>query len=175
MEIALKISKRFISTGDLISAWCARCVRWLVLILMGIIVYDVVARYVFNTPTVWAFHISYMLGGTICILGAAYVFQIDRHVRIDILQRRFPQRTKLLIEMILSTVLFFPWMYFLIKFSVMRTIRSWSILEKASLGFWYPPLYPLRTLITIGLIVLFVQGLIIFIRDVYLLAKGEQL
>ncbi len=158
-----------------INAWLAIYIRWLLYVLMIIIVYDVVLRYIFRAPTAWSFHISYMIGGTICVMGAAYTLQINKHVSIDIISRLFPIRTRSIINTILMGILFFPSIFLITRYSWIRAIQAWSILEKGSYGFWYPPLYPYRTIIAIGFTLLLIQGLVVFIRDIYFLVKNENL
>jgi len=160
---------------DHVNVWAANCTSWLLHVLMLIIVYDVILRYVFGAPTNWSFHISYMVGGTICVMGAAYTLQIGRHVSIDIIQKLFPLRKRLLTNAILMVILFFPSIFLITRYSWIRAIRSWSILEKGSYGFWYPPLYPYRTIIAIGFTLLLIQGLAVFIRYMYLFLNNEKL
>jgi len=160
---------------DRLSGYAANISRWILPVLTAVIVYDVTLRYVFNAPTEWAFHISYMLGGSMYILATAHVLKLDRHVRVDLIQKKMSERTQLIIEIVLMVLLFFPLMYFVCRFSLLRTIQSWTILEKGSLGFWYPPLYPFRTIITIGLFLVFGQGIAKFIRQLCRLTTGEDL
>src|SRR3546814_15932897 len=58
---------------------------WLVLPLVGALVYEVVSRYVFNSPTIWAYDVTYMLAGTLFMLGSAYALHKGSHVRADFL------------------------------------------------------------------------------------------
>jgi len=171
----LGMVKRLVVLIDYVNLKAVNCLRWLLYVLMLIIVYDVILRYVFSAPTNWSFHISYMIGGTICAMGAAYTLQIDRHVHIDILYRTFPLEKRLLINIIGMLVLFFPAMFFLTKFAWIRAINAWIILEKGSYGFWYPPIYPYRTIIAIGFTLLLIQGLAVFIRDLHYFLKKEKL
>lgn len=167
--------KTALSVMDRLSKWASDVSRWILPVLTGAVVYDVVARYVFNAPTQWAYHICYMLGGAMFILATAYVLQIDRHVRVDLLRKRMPERTQLIVEIVLMVLLFFPFMYFVCRFSLLRTIASWASLERGSYGFWYPPLYPFRTIITTGLFLVLGQGIASFVRLVFRLTKGEEL
>ena len=169
------VLENIVKAIDQISAWSMSCIRWLLYVLMITIVYDVVLRYVFSAPTNWSFHISYMIGGTICIMGAAYTLQIGRHVSIDIIQKRFPLRKRLFINIIFMAILFFPSIFLITRYSWIRAIRAWSILEKGSYGFWYPPLYPYRTIIAIGFTLLLIQGLAVFIRNLHLFLTNEKL
>jgi len=44
---------------------------WLVWPLMITITYEVICRYALNAPTVWAFDMAYMIGGSMMALGWA--------------------------------------------------------------------------------------------------------
>lgn len=160
---------------DRLSKYASDISRWLLPALMLVIVFDVLMRYAFDAPTQWAFHISYMLGGSMFIFATAYVLSIDRHVRVDMLRKKMSDRTQLIVELVLMALFFFPLMYFLCRFSLLRTVASWVSLEKGSYGFWYPPLYPFRTIITIGLFLVLGQGIAAFVRGLFRLVKGEEL
>ena len=49
------------------------------------IVYEVICRYALNSPTIWAFEVSYMLMGTSLLLGIGYCAQLRKHIRVDFL------------------------------------------------------------------------------------------
>jgi TRAP-type mannitol/chloroaromatic compound transport system permease small subunit len=51
---------------------------------------------------------------------------------------------------------------------------SWKVMEKSVEGYWYPPWYPLRTMIFIGFALLLIQGLANLYRAVYRLVKGKE-
>jgi len=57
----------------------------LVLVMMVSLGYDVVARHLFNSPTIWADEMSGYLLVAITFLGAAYTLTKDAHVRVDTL------------------------------------------------------------------------------------------
>ena len=42
-------------------------------------------------------------------------------------------------------------------------------------SFWYPPAAPYRTLFAVGLLLLILQGVANFIRDLYFVVRGEKL
>lgn len=63
-------------------------VAWLFLIVAGIIVYEVVARYVFNAPTFWAHETTVLLAALAFIVGGAYCMAEDSHMRITSLTDR---------------------------------------------------------------------------------------
>lgn len=82
--------EKFLHGIDTISEWSGKLVMWLVVLLTGMLGYEVVMRYAFNAPTKWAFDLSYMIGGSYFLLGQAYALKMRRHVRIDIFYAFFP-------------------------------------------------------------------------------------
>ena len=72
------------------------------------VAYEVVARYLFNAPTIWSFDLTYMLYGALFMLGAAYALHKGAHIRTDFFWDNFSPRTKGLIDSISYVVFFFP-------------------------------------------------------------------
>src|SRR5215210_1211523 len=68
---------------DSISVGSGKLVAWLIIPMVGSLVYEVIARYLFNAPTEWAYDMTFMLYGTFFMLGAAYTLQRKGHVRTD--------------------------------------------------------------------------------------------
>ena len=62
----------------------------MIICLIAVMIYEVVARRVFNAPTIWAIDITYMTNGTLFLIGGAYTLQKNAHVRIDFLSSRLP-------------------------------------------------------------------------------------
>jgi len=154
------------------SLWTGKFASWLLVMLIACIAYNVFMRYALNAPTIWSFDISYMLGGSMYLLGLAWVLQKDENVRVDIISARFQHRTRLIIDVVLNFVLFFPLIFLIFLTSLKITIHSWRIRELASTTIFYPPIYPLRTIITIALFLLFLQGIVNVARSLKTLIKG---
>jgi TRAP-type mannitol/chloroaromatic compound transport system permease small subunit len=55
-----------------------------------------------------------------------------------------------------------------------KMIWSWGVMEKSVEGYWYPPWYPLRTMLFIGFALLLIQGLANLYRAVYHVIKGKE-
>ena len=58
-------------------------VAWLNVPLVLAVAYEVFSRYLFNAPTIWSFDVTYMLYGTIFMLGSAYALHKGAHIRTD--------------------------------------------------------------------------------------------
>lgn len=150
---------------------------WLVAVLIAFILYEVIARYVFNAPTTWGFNTLRMLGGTIVVLGWVYAQRHNSHIRVDVFYIHFSPREKALIDVIGTGILFFPLFG---AFIALAGSSIWHTSLAFTLGMTsYPGKPPVNllytTVILIGLCLFFLQFLARFIRDVQILTKGRLL
>ncbi len=146
---------------------------WLCLPLIFTISYEVVSRYIFKKPTSWAYDATWMLYGCMVYLGAGYTLSEGSHVRVDVIYLRFPQRIRSLIEIVCNAILFFPIAYVLVRYSYHLAYKAWILQERSPFALWKPLTGPIKTLMFIGLLLLLLQGVVEFIRHVFVLVKGE--
>ena len=83
---------------DQISLWSGRLTGWLIIPMVLSLVWEVVARYFFNAPTVWAYDMTYMLYGSFFMLGAAYTLMRGGHIRTDSLYGGWSVRKQGLVD-----------------------------------------------------------------------------
>ncbi len=164
--------RKIIGFIDKLSETAGAVAKWFALVLVAVGTYETVSRHVFGAPTIWAYDTLSMAGGVIYLLGASYDYLHNAHTRVDLLYGRFTPRIQALIDLVASLLLFFPLMIVMLWFSFKWTVKAWKINEVMFNSFWYPPAGPYRTLFTIGLLLLVLQGVAKFIRDFYLVAGG---
>src|SRR5512138_770170 len=99
---------RFVGGIDRFTDRTGTWIAWLNLPLVIAVSYEVIARYVFNAPTILSFDVTYMLYGTIFMLGAAYALHKGAHIRTDFFYERWSTRTKGMVDSISYIVFFFP-------------------------------------------------------------------
>jgi TRAP-type mannitol/chloroaromatic compound transport system permease small subunit len=85
-----------------------RAASWLTIPLIFGLFYEVVARYGFRAPTVWAYDLPYMLYGAMFVLGSAPVLAQHKHIRVDRFYERLPKGKKRLVDLVLYCIFFFP-------------------------------------------------------------------
>ena len=168
----MKFLRAYISRVEYISEWSGRIVSFLGLAMVFTITIDVFLRYVFNEPTKWSYDITYMIGGTLLIMPMAYVLMHKGHVSIDILYRKFSPRTALIVNVVLDVLFFFPLMLVILYMSATRAYSSTLVREFSNVGFWRPPLYPFRIMIPVAYLLIVLQGIASFARNVYSLGHG---
>jgi TRAP-type mannitol/chloroaromatic compound transport system permease small subunit len=166
--------QRFLRTADAVSLFFGKAISLAVFVMILIIAYDVLLRYAFRAPTIWQYDISYMLGGSVILLGAGYVHMKRRHVRVDIIYNRFSPRVRLFFDVLFTLVFFFPLVAGLLWVAADYAVEAYEIREFSEVGFWRPLMWPFRTVMALGLAVLLIQGAANFIRDLFLLVRGEE-
>ncbi len=149
--------------------------KWFALVLVVAGSYEAIARHFFNAPTIWAYDTMCMAGGVIYILGASYNYLHNSHTRVDIIYTALSPRKKALMDVVCALLFLFPLMTVMFKLAVDWAVKAWRINEVMFTSFWYPPAAPYRSLFAIGLLLLILQGLAKFIRDLYLLIRGEEI
>ena len=165
--------KKFVRAVDAFNEFFGKYVALLILPLVFVVVYEVVMRKVFMSPTNWAFEMTVYLYGAHFMLGAAYTHLHDRHVRIDIISQRFPEKVRLWISILTFLFIFLPFVGCLSYAAVGYAAHSWMAWEH-SWSAWKPPLFPYKTVMPVAKILLLIQGFAKFIRDIYSL-KGEEI
>ena len=75
---------------DWLSWGFSRICMWGPALIVGIIFYEVVMRYVFSAPTLWVNEMSLWLGGAIYLTSGLYSMQQRSHIRIFVLYDMMP-------------------------------------------------------------------------------------
>ena len=138
-------------------------VAWLIIPLMAIMVLEVISRYFLKSPTLFAFDLTWMLYGTLTFLAGGYVLSYDGHVRADVFYNKFPQKIKRLISVLCYGCLFFPWMYGLVTSSWNSLIKAIESSEVSGQTIWAPTVIPMRVILFISVVILLLQGIVMFI------------
>jgi TRAP-type mannitol/chloroaromatic compound transport system permease small subunit len=158
---------------DNISIWSGKLVSIINPIVVFFVVYEIFLRYVFNAPTIWSNEAVVYLSGIGYLLGGAYSLYYRAHVSVDILYLRFSLRTRAILNVI---TFFFAFIYFAALIWVGTTYAWESVKIREATGSpWNPPIYPLKIAIPLGALLLFLQSIANFVRDLNFAIKGREL
>ncbi len=160
---------------DTVSTWTGKAVSWLLVVLILALSYDTSMRYLFTKPTVWSFDVSYMLGGTIMLLGMAWVTTRREQVRVDVLYAKYSPKVKMIVDAALNVFLFFPLYVMLLQRAIPRAIYAFTNKEFSEVGFWRPLMWPYRWMIVAALLLWVLAAIVWVVRDLYKLRTGEDL
>lgn len=162
-----------ITAIDTLNLWAGRIFAWLTVPLIFAMVYEVIARYVFTAPTVWAYDVSRFLYGAMFVLGAGYALSKGVHIRSDFLYRDWSVRTQGRVDLVLYLLFFFPTMLILLWVCSDWALTSLMRGERGSDTAWAPLLGPVRMSLPIGIALLTIQGIAETLRASYAAKTGR--
>ena len=161
MSALLKFSKLI----DTVNDWIGRLAVWLVLAAVLISAANAISRKAFNISSNAYLEVQWYLFGAVFMLGAAYVFLHNGHVRIDFISSRLSKRTNAIIDSLGIVVFLIPLCVILIDLSwpyFMRAYVSGEMSENAGGLIRWPVIF----LIPLGFSILLLQAVSELIKRV---------
>ncbi|WP_415922675.1 TRAP transporter small permease subunit [Tateyamaria sp. SN6-1] len=76
---------------DRLAVFIGRVTMMLILLLTSVMLYEVIVRYVFEAPTLWANELSLWLAGMVFLCAGLYAMQQRSHIRIVLLYDAVPR------------------------------------------------------------------------------------
>nr|WP_205743588.1 TRAP transporter small permease subunit [Halomonas alimentaria] len=126
--------------------------------IIGILLYEVVARYMLNSPTIWGHELSTMFFGALSILAGSYTLRHQGHVRSDVIYRLLPGRAQAFCDLVIF-LLALVVLGVVLNMAVDFAYQSWRIDEYSNRSVWQPPLWPIKATIPLAVGLLMLQCL----------------
>lgn len=141
---------------DRFSRFVGRKVCWLYLFAVFFSVYEVVADFVFNSPTIWVHDLTIILCSACFLLGGAYAMQRREHIRITVIYDHMPAALKRWVDIFtLSLALFY--LIVLSYFATAAAIESIGLVERSGRAWDFPMPMVVKISFCLGSILLTVQ------------------
>ena len=162
-----------ITNIDKSSKWIGNVVCWITMPLMFAMVYEVLARKLFLSPTMWAYDMSRFFYGALFMLGAGYALSKGVHIRADFLYRNFKVKTQGLIDFWLYLLFYFPGLLAFFYMTSIFVIESIQRGEKGMDTAWMPYMWPIKACLWFGILFLLIQGVSELFKSYYAAKKGK--
>jgi len=146
-----------------ISVWSGKIFSFLAAVVVGLISFEVVARYVFNAPTSWGYEVMVYSCGVYYVMGGAYTLYLQGHVSVNVLHRRASPRIRAVLDLV-TFPLIFAYLGTLVWMGTDIGLNS-LMSREASGSAWGPPIYPVKLMIPLGAFLMLLQAFTKFIRD----------
>ncbi len=166
----LKVSNPITDRIEAISRFSGEFVAYWSVIAVFVYYYEVIARYIFNSPTNWAHEAMFLMFGMQYLMSGAYAYMSDSHVRVDVFYARFSARGKAFTDLLTSvfffifagTLLWTGWIFFMDSAGVMEvSFTEWAI------QYW-----PVKGTIVLGAALIILQGVAKLLKDIEVLATA---
>ena len=155
------------------SAAVGKTFGWSIVILTFSTSYEVFARYMFGSPTDWAFDASYMLYGTLFMMAGAYALSRNSHVRGDFIYRSWSERRQAVMDLLLYILFFFPGMLAFIYSGYGFAELSRRMNEHSSASPNGPIVWPFKWMIVAVGCLMVMQGIVEVIRCLMAIRTGR--
>ena len=152
------------SAIDRISVFIGRIAMMLIAILVGVMFYEVVARYVFAAPTLWANEMSLWLAIFIFLLAGLYAMQQRSHIRIYILYDLAPRWLQRVFDVI-SVFLICLFAFFLIWGGYKEASDQFMRWETFGTAFDPPIPATMKSMVLLVVALVALQAVLNLIRD----------
>lgn len=165
---------RFIAFADKLSGFFGKSFGWLIVLMTFGMSYEVFVRYLLNKPTPWSLDVSFIMYGTLFMMGGAYTLSRGGHVRGDFIYRLWPVRVQAGVDLVLYVLFFFPGILALVFSGWKYAARSWSypggeVSVNSPAGI---PIYQFKTVLVVAGVLLLIQGLAQVCRCILCLREG---
>lgn len=144
---------------DALTRAVGKAIAWLILPMVLSLVWEVVARYFFNAPTVWAYDMTFMLYGTFFMIGSAWTLQKGGHIRTDVYYGKWSVRTQAKVDLACYLVFFFPAMIVFGWLGAEYFWKSFQQNERIVTSPWLPIVWPFKFMIPATAVLLVLQGI----------------
>ncbi len=141
--------------------------RWFTLAMVIVTCAVVILRYIFDYSSIAMQEIVMYLHASLFMLGAAYTWQQQGHVRVDVLYHKWPTAIQQHIDLFGTLFLLLPTCLFLIYISWDYVLMAWAISETSHEAGGLPFVYLLKTLIIILPILLIIQALTNILASIF--------
>ena len=148
-EQVFKATKDGFRFFDHFSKFSGLAVAQLYLLCALATAYEVISRYVFDSPTQWVFEVVMVLCATAWMLSAAYITLHNRHIGITVFYIIASDRTKWWLDLFAMSVGILA-LWLLVDDTAIRAIESVMMTERAGSAFNSPAPLILKSMLCIG-------------------------
>jgi TRAP-type mannitol/chloroaromatic compound transport system permease small subunit len=142
-----------------VNEWIGRKVAWMNTLLILIICFDVIRRYVFNISSVMMIEIEWYIFSLIFLLAAGFALKHNKHVRVDLFYSRFSMKGKAWVNLLGCLFFLIPFCVILIKASWPYVSASYRLREISPDPGGLPARYLIKAAIPLGFFFLLLQAL----------------
>lgn len=118
--------------------------------------YEVVARYGFGAPTIWAYEIGYSLTGAHFLLGIAFTLRNKKHIRVDVFSMHFKEATRAKVDFVAYCALL-PLLLWLSWMLGEHFWKAWLSSEGSGQSAFNAPVWPMRFVVLVAFILFTLQ------------------
>ena len=164
--------KAYVRAVDAVNRVVGRFTMYLIFAMMGVLLFSSGSRTFAGVSHIWVVETAQFLLAAYYLLGGGYSMQLDSHVRMDLVYSRWRPRTRAAVDVVTAGFLVF----YLIVLLVGGLSSTQYAIEYGQKNYssWAPPLAPIKIVMVIGIVLMLLQVIAIFFKDLAK-ARGEEI
>ena len=143
---------------DAFTRWVGKRLAWLILVAVVVSALNAIIRKSFDTSSNSWLELQWVLFGAVFLIVSSWTLLDNEHIRIDIVNSTFSQRTRNIIDVIGHAFFLLPLTVVMIITSIPFVSKS-VLLNEQSMNAGGLPQWPAKGLILIGFTLLFFQAI----------------
>jgi TRAP-type mannitol/chloroaromatic compound transport system permease small subunit len=162
---------RFTDVIERVNVKAGEFVAYWAVISVFVYYYEVIARFLFNSPTNWVHESMFLMFGMQYMISGAYAYFEDQHVRVDVVYSHLSPRGKAIAD-IISSIFFFI-------FAITMFVTGWRFaldaIHNTEISFteWAVQYWPVKLCIPIGAALIVLQGICKLMKDI-MIVRGKR-
>ena len=167
-----KAVKKFVHAVEAINKVVGTIAMYLVFAMIGILLYEPIARNLFGISSIWAVEMAQFTMAAYYLLGGGFSMMLKGHVRMDLLYGRWSEKKKATYDVFTGL--------FLIFYLVFLLIGAYSSIEYAVMygqknrSAWAPYMAPIKIIMGTGVLLMLLQAIATFFKDLAK-ARGKEI
>jgi TRAP-type mannitol/chloroaromatic compound transport system permease small subunit len=154
----------FVRYVDAMNARIGRFAMHLIFVMGAILLASTISRLLLGVPINWALEMSQFLLSAYYLLGGAYVWQLDQHVRMDLFYGRLSARRRAMAD---AMTILFVIFYLVVLFGGGLSSTNYAIVYgQKNYSAWSPPLWPIKVVMTTGVFLMLLQAVSALLKDI---------
>jgi TRAP-type mannitol/chloroaromatic compound transport system permease small subunit len=158
-----KIVKIYVRYIDAANQAVGKFSMYLVFAMMGILLFESISRTILNLPHIWVVETTQFLMAAYYLLGGGYSMILDGHVRMDLLYGRWSAKRQAMVDAMTASLLIF-YLVFLLTGGI-SSVKYAVKYGQVNYTPWAPPLAPIKIIMTIGIVLMLLQVIATFFKD----------
>lgn len=147
--------EKFINIVENVNKRAGKALSYLIFVFMLLMVYEVIARYLFQSPTTWVHEICGQIFAAYVAMTGAWVLLEKGHVAVDIIYQYFPRTMKFFADILVSIASFF--MFGILFWQGYKFAWHAFVTNQHSHTVFAPPLWPIKMMIPVAALLFLLQ------------------
>jgi len=160
MPRAIELYVRYV---EAVNYRIGRVAMYLIFVLVGILLWSSISK-TFFLPSLWTLEMAQFMMVAYYILGGPYSIQLDANVRMDLVYGSWSPRTKAWVDAF-SVLFLIYFLGVLLYGGLNSTIYSLEYGERSPTA-WRPYLWPIKITMCVGIVLMILQAIAEFFKDI---------